>query len=539
MAKPSAPDGRGFDGPVQQLINAEILGVTLPLLLGVSVVGLGIGLASFGENPYRVFAGAVGTGCCSAAWVFHRRGQSDRAVQFLVGALVAVPCFAMGFNGGLRAPAAAVLLVLVSMVGWFYGRRAATRAAWFATVFAVLVAGLSALGVLRAAEPPPPLTHAAFFALYVWLIWIATAYPQTRLRASLTEVVAREEALKHAELAFRAVFERTIHPMMLVSPAGEVLRANHAAAGFADAARWPLALSVPVAQARAQPARPDDDPVRCEVSIEAPHRRFEFTVTPFFDDGGRLGYWILEGRDVTALLAHEERESRARRLALVGQLAAGIAHDFNNALAAIVGSAEVLRAELSSTDTLTPPAAENIDAIVSVGMRASALSRRLLTFGAQAPLVKHQQSLHALLKSTLALLHRTLPAHIIVQTHLDAAEDLVDVDEASVESILLNLAINARDAMPQGGTLTVSTEATDRGCVRVSVADTGTGIAPEIRDRLFEPFFTTKVRGQGTGVGLASVFGAMASHGGSVDLRTEVGRGTTFFLDFPLVPRPP
>ena len=279
--------------------------------------------------------------------------------------------------------------------------------------------------------------------------------------------------------------------------------------------------------ARALASRPET--LRCELrGAEGGVRTFDFTLVPSLDPQQALRYVIVEGREVTAQLETERHQHRARRLELVGQLAGGVAHDFNNVLAAILSSSEMVKSELQATGALSPDVREGLDTISSAGMRAANLTRRLLTFARRAPLEKRVVSMHEVLGSTVKLLTRSLPPNVKLQTSFEAPRDTVEADPASVESMLLNLAINARDAMPEGGTLLLSTAELapggDQGALlRVSVCDTGSGIAPELLDRIFEPFFTTKPEGQGTGIGLASVFGAIRAHGGSVQVSSEVG----------------
>ncbi len=244
----------------------------------------------------------------------------------------------------------------------------------------------------------------------------------------------------------------------------------------------------------------------------------------------------------------KERRERTARLELVGQLAGGVAHDFNNVLMAIVSSAEVLRLELEEDGHLSPDVIESLDTILNAGKRAGDLTTRLLTVGRRVATEKRPLSMTQVVISAVKLLERTLPPTIRVSFTPGGEADLVDGDAASLESALINLAVNARDAMPDGGTLTFSTERVELDAdwcrtsgfdltagphVRVSVRDTGVGIAPENVARVFEPFFTTKDEGKGTGLGLASVFGVMREHRGAVHLYSEPGKGTVFHLSLP------
>jgi PAS domain S-box-containing protein len=545
------PDLRG---DVQRIIIGDILRLALPLLAGASAVGVVIGALS--GNALRLGTPVIGLVLCGVAWALLRRDKPHRSVQVLLVAYGASSLFAMLFNGGLRAPAAAILLALVAMVGWVYGRRAASRATFAAVGVVFLVALLSSFGVLRLSEPPSPLLHACYFALYLLLIWIATAFPQERLRSALEDSVEREQAVRFeqqrreaSDLAFRAVFEHTAHLMILVSPRGLVVDVNRAALTFLRADTREAAIGLPLVDSAVWPeldrerfrgamdkalaSQPES--LRCEFRTpDGAVHTWDFTLAPSLDPQQALHYVIVEGRDVTVQLEVERHQRRARRLEMVGQLAGGVAHDFNNVLAAILSSSEMVKAELEGLGALNADVREGLDTISSAGMRAADLTRRLLTFARRAPLEKRVVSMHEVLGSTVKLLARSLPPTIKLQTRLEAGHDSVEADPASIESMLLNLAINARDAMPEGGTLTLSTTQVG-SLLRLAVRDSGSGIAPELLDHIFEPFFTTKPEGKGTGIGLASVFGAIRAHGGSVQVSSEVGRGTVFELDFPLV----
>jgi PAS domain S-box-containing protein len=537
---------------VQRIIIEDVLRLALPLLAGASLVGVVLGVLS--DSLWRVGTPLIGLVVCVTALVFDRRGKPERAAQVLMLGYGASALFAMTFSGGLRAPAATLLLTLVAMVGWVYGREAATRATWLSIAVVFGIGLLSRLSLLPERSPPPPLVHAAFASLYLLLIWLTTALPQERLRAALTHSLEREDALQaeqrrreEADLAFRAIFEHATHVMLLVDPKGVVVDANRAALTFLALERREAIIGQPLLEAAAWPATEKPrlrevltraltakaESLRCE--FPTPTRTFEFTFAPSLDEQ-TLRYLIVEGRDVTVQLEAERHAHRARRLELVGQLAGGVAHDFNNVLAAILSSSEMVKAELQTSGPLSGEVREGLETISASSMRAADLTRRLLTFARRTPLEKQVHSMHELLGSTVKLLTRSLPPTVKLVTALEAPRDTVEADAASVESMLLNLAVNARDAMPGGGTLTLSTSQVG-GFLRVTVGDTGSGVAPEHLDRIFEPYFTTKA--EGSGIGLASVFGAMRAHGGTVEVDSTVGQGTRFQLDFPLVDAAP
>ncbi len=248
--------------------------------------------------------------------------------------------------------------------------------------------------------------------------------------------------------------------------------------------------------------------------------------------------------DVTQQKAMEARVRQAQKMEAVGTLAGGVAHDFNNLLQAILGYAELLLEALPKEG----PVAKSLQGIRNAALRGKSLTEQLLAFSRQTPARKRPLDLNAEIRSVFQWLRRTLPRMIRVE--LDLAEDLwpVRADPSQIGQVLMNLAVNARDAMPEGGVLAVRTrnapveEQDPRGVppelglgrfVEVSVSDTGQGIPPDALEHIFEPFFTTKGVGEGTGLGLATVYGIVQEHGGAVTCESTPGRGTTFRIFFP------
>lgn len=240
----------------------------------------------------------------------------------------------------------------------------------------------------------------------------------------------------------------------------------------------------------------------------------------------------------------QQQLHQAQKMEAVGRMAAGIAHDFNNLLTVIFGSLEQLRPGASDT----PPPQPALDAIRRAADQAAGLTRSLLTFSHKLPTHKEPVNLGAVLESAARLLRRVLPAQVRLVVD-GPGEDApwVNADATQLQQVLLNLALNARDAMPEGGTLRVTVElgmamngpaagreaTSAEDYVRLVVSDTGTGIALEYLPRIFEPFFTTKPRGQGTGLGLAIVHSIIQDHDGHIRVDSQPGRGTTFVILLP------
>ena len=224
----------------------------------------------------------------------------------------------------------------------------------------------------------------------------------------------------------------------------------------------------------------------------------------------------------------EQRLAQAQRLESVGQLAGGVAHDFNNLLSVILSCVTFARDELDEGS----PVREDVDEIGRAAERAAALTRQLLMFSRREVVHPEVLDVGALVTDLESLLSRSLGE--LVELEIACADDLPPVlaDRSRLEQVLVNLAVNARDAMPHGGTLGIAVERAGDG-VRVRVADEGTGMDPEVADRAFEPFFTTKPAGEGTGLGLATVHGIVTDSGGEVAIESQPGRGTVVSFTLP------
>ena len=251
-------------------------------------------------------------------------------------------------------------------------------------------------------------------------------------------------------------------------------------------------------------------------------------------------------RDITQLKKEEEEHAKiqqqltqAQRMESVGRLAGGIAHDFNNQLQGILGFAELIDQTTDEKQTHS-----NATSIIMLANRSAVLIRQLLAYARTAPYLPQSVNLHHIIDEVSGILKRTIDKRIEIHTRLQANPPCTRGDASLLQNALLNLALNARDAMPDGGTLTFETENTILHAetdsnpspgISIRVHDTGHGIPLDQQDKIFEPFFTTKEVGKGTGMGLAAVYGTITHHEGSIDVRSEPGRGTTFHIRLPQV----
>jgi PAS domain S-box-containing protein len=247
--------------------------------------------------------------------------------------------------------------------------------------------------------------------------------------------------------------------------------------------------------------------------------------------------------DVTRRKKLEEQLRLAQKLESVGLLASGVAHDFNNILTAILGNASLLRAQVSDNS----PVAADLEVIERSARRGAELTRRLLTFARAGKQVMSFVSINDLAREVIKILSRTLDKGITIQQQLDEHVVSVKGDASQLQQVLMNLALNARDAMPSGGRLTIKTRSVVLNKERanryldlapgryaqLTVEDTGTGLDAEVKSHLFQPFFTTKEPGKGTGLGLALAFSIVKDHGGHIDVHSEPGRGTKVTILLP------
>ena len=287
-----------------------------------------------------------------------------------------------------------------------------------------------------------------------------------------------------------------------------------------------------------------------EVPFPSGNRVRHSTMTPLFDSDGRVEKILLTSHDLTETRRAEAHLRQAQKIQALGQLTGGVAHDFNNLLTVIRGGLDLIEAQLARLPAEIPVArlrrAREL-AIQGVD-RAAILTERLLAFARRQPLAPRPLDVNAMITGLSELLHRTLGETVELETILSSDIWMTEADGHQLENALLNLALNARDAMPQGGCLTIETTNASLGSdyvqtlaeeiepgdyVTVAVTDTGCGMDQAIAEQVFEPFFTTKDQGVGTGLGLSQVLGFVRQSGGLVRLYSEPGQGTTVRIYLP------
>jgi PAS domain S-box-containing protein len=372
------------------------------------------------------------------------------------------------------------------------------------------------------------------------------------------DITARKEAeraLSDSEARYRELIESARDAIYTMSPSGVLTSLNSA---FERITGWQR--DAWVGKTFLDLLHPDDRPVALanfkrvvqgESSLMNEYRirresggyvLGEITATPHLR-GGKVVEVLGVARDITERRALEDGLRQAQKMESLGTLAGGIAHDFNNILSIIMGHASLLEAVTGES----PAIRQSIESITKASTRGASLVRQLLTFARKGETQIQPALLNDTIREVTQLLAKTLPKTVTVSTHLDDSLPVVLADTSQIHQVLLNLCVNARDAMPSGGTLTIASGMADVAEVRtkyakanagryvqIEVADTGEGMDAATVSRIFEPFFTTKEAGKGTGLGLAVVFGIMNTHGGFIDVRSARGNGTTFRLWFPV-----
>jgi two-component system cell cycle sensor histidine kinase/response regulator CckA len=405
-----------------------------------------------------------------------------------------------------------------------------------------------------------------------WQEWTDRAFFDENGRLAVLQSVGRDvtervrvaEQLKTSEERFRSAMEHSPIGMAIVSTEGRWLEVNPALCQILGYSRdellgldfqsitHPDDLRHGTASMRGMLAR--------RLATYSAEKRYlhrhghtvwtQLNASLVVSEDGSPRYFIAQIQDITARKAAEaalEQLHHAQRLDTVGRLAGGIAHDFNNLLTVILGQLEMVQIGLAAGRDPGP----HIESAADAGRSAAALTRQLLLFARKQPTSPSRLDLNDIVMRTHRMLQRVIGEEVELELRIDHELPSVWMDPGQLEQVLLNLAINAKDAMPEGGTLTIETHSVfelpaalatsapgscpppARSWARLRVADTGVGMTADVLEHIFEPFFTTKGVGKGTGIGLATVHGAVRSAGGHIDLASTPGEGTGFDIFLP------
>jgi two-component system cell cycle sensor histidine kinase/response regulator CckA len=365
-----------------------------------------------------------------------------------------------------------------------------------------------------------------------------------------------EEALRESERRYRLLFEESPQPMWVYDLSTlRFLAVNDAACRhygysreeFLAMTMAALRPSEDLADVRSEVAKVDGGPRLKQLRrhLRKDGTLIEVEVDTYSIAFGESPARLVQITDITDRRRLEEQFRQAQKMEAVGRLAGGVAHDFNNVLGVILGYAELIRRGARPGEPLW----ERVDEILKAAGRASDLTRQLLAFSRKQVLQSRVLDLNVVAGEMERMLQRLIGEDIRLVTSFAPDLGRVMADPGQVSQIIVNLAVNARDAMPEGGTLILETANVDLDHsyvnehaearlgrhVMLAVSDTGTGMTPEVKARIFEPFFTTKEEGKGTGLGLATVYGIVRQSGGHINVYSEAGRGTTFKIYLPRV----
>ena len=356
-----------------------------------------------------------------------------------------------------------------------------------------------------------------------------------------------EQALRASEQRYRGIVESASEGVWMLDEVDRISFVNRAMArmlGFEvhellgrRALEFMVGESEPIGRRALRQRATGAPPARHELAMrrkDGTEIWVELSATPLEDDRGRYLGAVSMVADMTerhfALAERERLENRlqqSQRLETVGQLAGGVAHDFNNLLAVILNYAYFIRERLPEDSDVRA----DLEEIRHAAERASELTHQLLVFSRREAIQPVVLDLNAVVRDMERLIGRTMGEHVEVVTDLEPQECLVEADSAQLEQVILNLVVNARDAMPSGGTIRIETRLGEE--VMLAVSDDGEGMEPEVAARAFEPFFTTKPKGAGTGLGLATVYGTVTQAGGHAEIDSRPGHGSTVRVYLP------
>ncbi len=534
------------------------------LQLALTTVTILAALASVFIFPEKLRSLVVVAGLATVlaiSRVLMYRGRIRSASIIILAGLWLVVTGMITVAGGMNSIDAVYYLALTMIGGLLLGSRASIVMAVISSLAGLAMALTEVWGYpLPRLFPVPPISGWINFSFSLLLLVITSDIALTNLHNALMLARRRLEERRKAEqererLLVRVqeqarqvqqVMDTVPEGVLLLDEEGRVLSANRLGQGdlrtladidvggvlthLADCPLETLLTSLPRGLWR-------------ELEYEA--RSFQTLARPI-KSGEQSEGWVLVIRDVTQQKLIEQRSQQQERLAAVGQLAAGIAHDFNNIMATVGLYAQMsMRAEGVPTKVQ-----ERLITIYQQALHATQLIQQILDFSRRAILERRPFDLLPLLKEEVKLLRRILPENITITLDCGSAADFVlPGSPTALQQVLMNLAVNARDAMPDGGTLhfaLTSLHITDAEAdpihgigagewIKLTVADTGTGIPADVLPHIFDPFYTTKEPGAGTGLGLAQVYGIVGMHEGQIRVETEVGAGTTFIIHLPAI----
>ncbi len=477
------------------------------------------------------------------------------AVQYAIAAILVFAGLAVRLwmypAVALRSPL--VVFVLPTLLAAMFGRFGPPAFATFLSALGAAFLLMEPVGSPWVSDPSDRVRLGLFVVQNLMLGSLVAGIQRARLRASIAAVALAESA--HF---LEDIVDNSPHAIVAVNLDGTVRAWNAAAERiFGWSAREVIGLPLPIIPAESRDSVVRDVWTRAAAGEVVDTYRAErlhqngsvilcdISAGPLRDADGKFVGVVATLTDVSQEHKLHEQLRQAQKMEGVGELAAGVAHDFNNHLTAIIGYAQLAAEALPPND----PVLEDLKEIERAAETSAALTRRLLSFSSRQVLQLKPLDVSRVIRSCEQMLRRTVREDVVIQTDLESRPAWVVADPAQLEHILLNLVVNARDAMPNGGLVRIQTSSIDinqanaashldlpfGAYVVVTVSDTGIGMSDEVQRRVFEPFFTTKAAGRGTGLGLPMVQSTVRQMGGSIGLTSVVGKGTRFQMYFPRV----
>jgi PAS domain S-box-containing protein len=402
------------------------------------------------------------------------------------------------------------------------------------------------------------INHIAAGHFFIWVLGLAGILLSERsLRKRIYSQKQTEEELRQSEKMLQTIFDTEPECVKLLDSKGNLIMMNRAGLNMLEVDSLDQVKGQCVCPMVASEHRQAFMDLTAKVfeggsgtlmfemvGLKGGHLWLETHAVPFRDEKDEIVALLGITRDITEHRRLEAQLRQAQKMEAVGSLAGGIAHDFNNILTAIIGYSEIAMTALPEDH----PEQKHLKIINESGQRAAALTQQILAFSRKQTLEMKPVSMNEIIDSISQMLHRIIGEDIRLALHPDRSIPQVRADAGQMEQVITNLAVNARDAMPSGGSLIIETSVAhlEEGFaghagikpgdyVVISVSDTGVGIPGDIIDKIFDPFFTTKAIGKGTGLGLAMVYGIVKQHGGHINVYSESGKGTTFRIYLPVI----
>lgn len=510
------------------------------------------------EEYGRMTIALVGLAGMLLTLLYLKRNIHIAALFFFSSASVGI-VWSILMNGGTGAPAYRGLIVMAILAPALFNKRTGFILFLGIIIFSIASYIMQLKGWLR--EFPPPSPTAVFSATLPYIIYV---YMILRIRSdilldSLISQQEQSEVVKRSHRHLESILNTIGDSLLVCDESMHLIRVNKACCILLNSKEEDLIGKriqdvTPLYTSKGKPYQikePKGEGIRSErleLQLQGINIPLLYSCDQVSNEKGKKNGLVITLRDISKEELLRQQLHHSQKMEAVGRLSSGIAHDFNNMLAGIMMAADHLEGEVSGENL------EMVEAIQQTGERAAKLIRQLLHYGRKGKFRSSRISLHDLIHQSLILLKRTLPKSIRIAISEEAYNPFFEGDDSQIQSCLTNLAINAAHAMPNGGMLrfttanvyldnlfcqNVSHDMKPGQYIKLDVTDTGVGIPPENLPRIFDPFFTTRDQGDGSGLGLAAVYGVVENHGGYIEVESQENKGTTFHIFLPvLAPEP-